>query len=144
MKNYDPKQYIVVFKGIQLRGYADGTFIEVERVTDTFSEAVGAQGDVVRVKSNDRRGSITVTLQMASPANDILSAFANGVDDDNQAPDFDVGAILVKDLNGSTVAAAQEAWIVKPPNITAAVEHTNRAWVFRCADLKMIVGGMLR
>jgi hypothetical protein len=143
MKNHDPKRYVLVFKGHQLRGYADGTFIEVERLTDTFSESVGAQGDVVRIKSHDRRGTVTAQLQSASPSNDVLSAWAIAGEEGNTV-DADVGALLVKDLNGTTVASAMEAWIVKPPNIGVATDHSPRQWVFRCANLKMLVGGSLR
>lgn len=140
MKNYDPKQYVLVFKGIRFRGYHSGTVIEVERMTDTFTEDVGADGDVVRVRGHDRRGTVTVTLQGTSPVNDMLSLVAAvGEDEDNT--DADVGSLTLKDLNGTTVAFASEAWIVKPPNVPVAMEHTPRVWVIRCAKLNLYVGG---
>ncbi len=143
MKNYDPKRFVLIFKGIKLQGFADATFIQVARATDTFSDVVGAQGDVVRVKSHDQRGTVTATLQYASPINDLLSALAV-VGEEGTTVDGDVGDLLLKDLNGTTVAACQEAWIQKQPDIDVSVESPNRVWVFRCAKLKLVVGGALR
>lgn len=142
LKTYDPQSVQLVFNGIQFRGFADGTFITVERLTDTFSDTVGAQGDVVRTRSRDRRGTVTATLQGASPTNDLLSAIAID-DEDPEAGDYaaGVGDLAVKDLNGTTLAFAQEAWIVKLPNAEFATEHTPRQWVIRCAKLQLLVGG---
>jgi hypothetical protein len=142
VKTYDPQSVQLVFKGIPFRGFADGTFISVERLTDTFGESVGAQGDVVRVRSRDRRGTVTATLQGTSPTNDLLSAIA--IDDEEpSAADYaaGVGDLALKDLNGTTLAFAEHAWIVKLPNVDYATEHTPRQWVIRCAKLKLHVGG---
>jgi hypothetical protein len=143
VKNYDPKRYELVFKGVQVQGYAAGTFIQVARQTETFSDDVGALGDVVRIKSHDLRGTVTITLQSTSPTNDLLSAFAT-VGEEGETIDGDVGDVLLKDLNGLTTASAREAWIVKKPDLDVSVEHPNRVWVIRCAKLKSHVGGALR
>ena len=140
MKNYDPKRQTVSFKGVQLRGFQDGTFIEVERNTDTFTVEAGADGEPVRVRSHDKTGMVTVTLQGASPSNDLLSAFALA-GEQGTTVNGDVGVLQVRDMNGTTVCIAAEAWIKKPPNFTAATEHTPRVWVFECGKLEMNIGG---
>lgn len=143
MKNYDPKRIVATWKAIAIVGYATGTFLQAERDNDTFTTEAGAQGDVVRTKSHDRRGKVTFTLQSTSPANDLLSVFALAGEEGNSV-DADVGALLVKDLNGTTLLAAEEAWISKPPSVEYADTHQPRQWVLHCANLKMFVGGALR
>lgn len=142
-RNYDPRQIVFTFKGLLFRGYAEGTFIKVERAVDGYSMAVGSNGDVVRTRSRNRTGSITVTLQGASITNDELSGLvvADEISDDIT---FGVGAAMGKDLNGLTVFASQNAWIRKVAPYEAAMEHTNREWILDCSELRMFVGGALR
>jgi hypothetical protein len=141
-KNHDPKRYVVVFGGHQVQGYASGTFVQVARESDSFSDEVGAGGDVVRSRTHDKRGSVTITLQAASPSNDVLSAFVIA-DELGVTVNAGVKPLLVKDLNGTTVATAAEAWVQKPAEIEGAAEHTNREWVIRCAQLNINVGGSI-
>jgi hypothetical protein len=142
-KNYDPLRYVVIFKGVQIRGYASGTFVNIERAEDSFTEDVGSGGDVVRVRSHNKSGTCTLTLQAASPSNDQLSAIL-AADEAGVTVDAGVGALLVKDLNGTTVASASSAWIRKPPAVEQGNEATNREWVIACANLKLFVGGAIR
>lgn len=143
-KNYDPFQITASFKGLYISGFAEGTFVKAERNVDTYSTMVGSLGDVVRVRSRNRTGLITLTLQGASIYNDYLSAIANA-DELGVTVDAGVGPFLIKDLNGTTLLHAADAWIRKIASYEAAMEHTNREWVFECAEIFMdIVGGALR
>lgn len=142
-RNYDPGLYIVTFAGVIIRGFAEGSMIKIERAKDSYSMSVGAGGDVVRVKSRDRTGSVTVTLQSASPSNDALSAIIIA-DELGSTINAGVGALFVKDLNSNTVAAATNAWIRKITNVEAAMEHTSREWIFDCAELHIFSGGAFR
>ena len=136
-KTYDPKKIILTFRGILVRGYAGGTFINVNREADGFTKSVGASGDVTRVRSNDRSGTVAVTLQAESPANDALSAVAIA----DELTGDQTGALLLKDLNGTTLIRAEAAWIRKFPEFEYADEGGNREWMFDCAELEMLVGG---
>ena len=53
-KNYDPGKIVVVFRGILISGYAEGTFVNAERNEDSFEVSVGAGGDVTRVRKRNR------------------------------------------------------------------------------------------
>lgn len=138
-KNYDPGQVVASFKGIQLLGFMDGTFISAERAEDAFEMAVGAQGDVTRVRNRNRTGTVTVTLQAASPANDLLSAQA-ALD---ELAGVGYGPLLVKDLNGTTVLEAPIAWLKKVPTVEFGDEASGREWMFDCSELIMAVGGAI-
>ena len=138
-RNLDPGKYILVFNGVQLTGFQNGTFISVERKTDTFSDEAGGQGDVVRVRSRDKRGTVTVTLQGASSSNDVLSTFAAT----DEAAGTAYGPLLVKDLNGTSIYQGTNAYIAKYPKNDLGDTHTPREWVIAVPNLDMFTGGFV-
>ena len=137
MHNYDPKKVVVTFGGVLLQGYASGTFIVVEETEDAFGMEAGAGGDVVRVRNNNETGTITVTLQAESPTNDLLSALSK-ID---RRTGLGYKPIMVKNLFGTTLANAAEAWVRKSPNAEYATEAGSREWVFDCAKIDVFIGG---
>jgi hypothetical protein len=137
MQNYDPKRVVVTFKGVRLTGYMSGTFVSAERETQSFSKVVGAGGDVVRVRSRNRSGTATVTLQASSPSNDVLSGFLL----EDELLGTGTGPLMVKDLNGTTILEAPEAWIQKPPDVEFGDDESSREWMFDCDELIEYVGG---
>jgi hypothetical protein len=137
VRTFDPKKLIITYGGVPLSGFADGTFVTVERENDLFSKVSGTDGVVSRAKSNDRSGSCTVSLAQTSPSNDVLSGFYQLDEKANTG----VLPLIGKDLSGRTVFASGNAWIRKPPPITAGKEIENRDWIIDCADLDMFIGG---
>ncbi len=138
-RNYDPGRVVVTFKGIRLLAPQDGTFVSAEREEDAFTKQVGSAGDVTRSRNRNISGSVTVTLQQASPTNDLLSALAEA----DELTGLNYGALMVKDLNGTTLLEAPNAWIRKTPTVEFAKEASGREWVFDCAQLIMNVGGSI-
>lgn len=137
MKEIDPNSIVMAFKGINITGVSDGTFVEVEHNEDAYTTHVGAKGEVTRVKNSNETGLVTFTLGQASIANDQLSALA--VRDRNNGNGY--GALLIKDLKGTTMYRAAVAWIKKMPKGEHGKEHTSRSWVIECEKLTMFVGG---
>ena len=136
---YDPGRVTVVFKGILLRGFMDGTFVNAERTEDGFSMAVGAAGDVTRVRNRNRTGTVTVTLKAESPSNDALSTVARL----DELFGLGTGSLMVRDLLNRTIIAADSAWIRKVPAAPFADEASGREWMFDCAELEMFIGGAI-
>lgn len=137
-KNYDPQSIQMIFKGITLQSFADGSMVKPSRKEDSYSMVTGAQGDTVRIRNRNRTGSVAVQLLQSSPTNDLLSAIA---DQDEQ---FGTGAgtLMIKDLRGTTLIRATNAWIRKYPDPEFAKTHTNREWIFDCAVIEFTpVGG---
>lgn len=142
VNTYDPKLVILTVGGAPISGYADGTFISVERAADTFTKVVGADGNVSRAKSNDRSGTVKITLKQTSPFNDILSGIAS-LDEMSNAG---VVPISIIDLSGSTIMFMPSAWVKKPPTVEFGKEIGNREWVFdfdKCEFPTMVIGGNL-
>jgi hypothetical protein len=137
LKSYDPKEFVIIVAGQIITGLADGTFINAGRLNDTWSDTAGADGEVARAKSNDKRGEFTITVMQSSAANDFLSALA--VTD--ELANTGIVPVLVQDLNGTTVVAGAESWIVKPANVEGAKEITNREWLMRTSSMDIFGGG---
>lgn len=136
-KQYDPGQIVVIFKGVQILGYASGTFVKASRTKETFAMSVGAGGDVVRVRSRDKTGSVAITIQAASPTNDVLTGFIAS----DEATGSGVGALLIKDLYGTTLITADKAWLEKPADGEYAADSPDREWTICCAELFISNGG---
>ena len=134
---YDPKMVVLTMGGVPIRGYADGTQIVAERSNDMFTKVSGNDGAVSRAKSNDKSGTVTVTLAQTSPSNDVLSAFHK----QDELSNTGVKVLNCKDLSGRSTHFSSGAWIRKLPNAEYAKEITNREWVIDCDNLETLVGG---
>lgn len=139
MKPYDPDQVTTSFALIPLKGFADGTFINVSRITEAFTSVVGSDGEVARSKSNDNRRRIELTLLQTSDSNDVLSALHTA---DLEAPNgAGVAPFTIKD-GGRFLLVAPVAWIVQSPDEEFGREATGRTWVFETDnDVKVFDGG---
>jgi len=137
VRTYDPAEVIITVGGIPLTGFADGTFLVVERDEDAFSKSTGADGNTARVKSNNHAGAATITLQQTSPSNDVLSGFAAADELSNRG----VVPILIKDLNGASTFFSASAWVRKMPAAEFGKALSDREWVLDCAAIDLFVGG---
>lgn len=137
LKTYDPKQVSIIVGGFPLSGYADGTFVAIERDEDAFSLQIGADGEEARAKSNNLSGTITITLQQASEGNRILSDFAVA----DELTNSGVFPVLVKDSSGASIHAAEQAWVQKVAPAEYGREGAEREWVIQTGRLRSYVGG---
>lgn len=137
VKTYDPKQVAVICGSKIISGYADGTFVVVERNEQAFNLKVGVDGEGARAKSNNKSGKITITLLQSSQSNDDLSAFAAA----DELTGEGVFPCTVKDSSGTTLCAAATAWVQKMANPEFSGEIGQRVWVIESDEVDMLVGG---
>lgn len=137
LKTYDPALVILTYGGIPIKGFADGTFIVVERSNDAFTKTSGADGRVSRAKSNDKSGTVTVTLAQTSSSNDVLAGFAK----QDELSNTGVKVLNCKDVGGRSTHFSSAAWIRKVPNAEYGKEISNREWVLDCDNLDSFIGG---
>ncbi len=138
VKTYDPSEILMSFLTSPIVGFADGTFVKVERDEAAFTKMTGADGEVARSRNKNKGGKITFTLAQWSPSNDILSAAAL-VD---ELSGTGVGPAFVKDNQGTTLALAANAWVEKMATAEFGKEQGNREWVIDCASIEFFVGGI--
>lgn len=121
------------------RGLADGDFLKIEKVNDSFSSSSGADGDTVVSASGDKRWRATITLSQASPHNDQLSnihrAQTRGL---NGAG---MGSFHCADQSGRSLHKGNTSYIVKPPAAAYGKVTTNREWLIEIPEMDDFVGG---
>lgn len=126
VKTYDPKLVTVIFGGVPISGFADGTFVTVTPAAERFTKTVGADGEVSRAKSNDKTAEVALTLIQTSPSNDYLSSIL-AIDN---ASNLGKLPLQIVDLSGTTVQSWSEAWLKQPPDLEFSKETGERAWMF--------------
>lgn len=128
---YDPKSVIVTINGRPLTGFADGTFIKGERNNDTYSTHVGVDGEVTRVKNNDKTGTISITLKHNSPSNKLLEEYAK------KGTMFNIN-VTDRNFDGDVGIGGSEAWISKPAAFERGKEVSDREWTIHVADYDQV------
>ncbi len=139
MKVYTSDQVVASLGGVPLNsGRGEGVFIKITMMNPAFSTKVGADGEVARSRSNDRRAKIEVTLLQTSDSNSLLSALHQL---DLNAPNgAGVAGLLIKDMSGTSLHTAPECWVTKAPDVEYGAEITERTWELEAASLINFVG----
>lgn len=137
VRTYSPDQVKVAFGPAIVSGFADGTFIKIEQMTDGVQSESGADGEVARAMSTDRRHRVTVTLQQTSPVNEAFSAIylQDRITYTGTVP------MVISDLSGKTLFEAGSAWIIKMPDAEFSKGFSNREWVIETASANFVIGG---
>lgn len=137
VKTFDPKMVVITFGVIPISGYAEGTFVSVNRSGDAFAKSKGAGGDVERINRNQGDFEVTVTLQQTASTNAELSAALAA----DQVTNAGVFPLTIKDLLGKTLFFAPQAWIRKDPEWEDGDDLNSRAWTFDTGIGANLVGG---
>lgn len=145
-KEYDADQVFVSFGGVQLSkgagasGYAEGIFITIEPEGDIFDDVAGTDGTVTRSKTNERRFTATLrTMQSNSSTNGYLSTVMQ--EDESLPNGAGILALVVQDLQGTTIFEASKAWVKAWPKQDFDRNAKEREWVFRGVRNNIFVGG---
>jgi hypothetical protein len=139
VRTYDPKKIVVTFGTVIITGYADGTFVSIAQNGDSFEKVKGADGTVERVNKNADDYAVTITLKQSSMTNDALSTIhiADKLSNTGKFP------LTVKDLQGTSLFFAAQAWIAKPPDSERSDASSNREWRIDTGIAANFIGGNL-
>jgi hypothetical protein len=137
VNTYRPADVTLVFNGIPITGFMDGTFITAEKNNDAFALNVGSTGTGARAQTQDESGTVVFVLQQTAEANAALSA----LHELDKASGDGVGALACKDLSGVDTIGAETAWIRKVANMEYGNEISGREWTIETDNLVMIPGG---
>ena len=138
MRTYDPKQVIVNWANETLVSFADGTFLNATRTSDLWELFSGSDGEITRIKSNDKSGIITLTLTQSSPSNTVLQAAVNA----DEIANTGIFPFLAKDFTSETAQLAAANTFVKriPDWARATGGGSDIEWVFACDVLRIAHG----
>lgn len=137
VKTFDPKMVVITWGVIPISGYAEGTFVRINRSGDAFAKSKGAGGDVERINRNQGDFEVEITLQQTASVNAELSAALAA----DQVTNAGVFPLTVKDLLGKTLFFAPQAWIRKDPEWEDGDDLNSRAWTFDTGIGSNLVGG---
>lgn len=142
--NYLPDDFtIILSKGDfvhRIVGYADGTFINMDRLVPT-SEPYQGVGDSAfgRVKRRVTAMNVTITLHQYSPSNTVLQQLQ--LADANTSGNEWVFNCLMKDASGQTVGSSSNAIIAAPPNVSFSTTTETRDWNIYLFGSDLFIGG---
>lgn len=140
--NYSPESVVVVLSKGEfvhtIQGYADGTFLNVSRITPASELYVGSDLSAGRVKRRNKAATITLTLHQFSTSNAVLQALQRADEEDDT--DTWVFALTAKDTSGTTLFSSNQAFIATVPDTTLSNTTETRDWVFQAVSLSYNVG----
>jgi len=137
VRTYDPKLVIITFGTIIMTGFAEGTFVAIERSGDAFEKQKGADGSIDRVNKNAFDFGVTITLKQTSPVNALLSAVLAS----DQLLNAGLLPLTVTDTLGVSLFTAAQAWIRKDPNTEFSDGLGSREWTFDTGAGLLVAGG---
>lgn len=138
-KVYSLDQHTFIWGTIPVEsGKGPDEFCTWEQITPDATSEVGGDGEVTVNVQNDNRHKVTLTLMKSSTTNDRLSA-ARLLG--KKAGTVTIAPLTIKDLNGTTVFIAPEAWITGPPKQSRGKEAGTLVWEFEAASPDRFDGG---
>lgn len=122
-----------------ISGYAEDTFVTVDRNSETFDMYTGADETYTRIYKPDTSAQVTISLQQTSNSNDILSLlYLNDKATRNSSGLF---SIIVKDNSGRSYFFAAEAYIGVVPSSEFGSSMKLREWVIHAVRMEQYLGG---
>lgn len=142
--NYLPDDFtIILSKGDfvhRVTGFADGTFISMDRITPSSTPYQGAgDNSFARVKRSKTAMNVTITLHQGSPSNTLFQQLQ--LADARVSDNTYVFNCTMKDMSGQTVASSNSAVIVAPPTTTFGTEFGTRDWAIYLFGSDIFIGG---
>lgn len=141
--NYSPESMVIVIsKGDfvhTINGYADGTFLNISRITPASELYVGSDLSTGRVKRRNKASTITLTLMQHATSNAVLQALQRADEEDDVGNKF-VFAITVKDLSGTGVWSSNQTFIATNPDTSFSNTTETRDWVLQAVSLNANIG----
>ena len=135
---YDPKKVLVVLGSRTITGFAEDDMITIAPHGEGMQLFVGADGEVARSVDPDHTFTVTLHLASSSKANEYLSNLYNA---DRVTGQF-ILPLLIKDLAGTTLFSAGQAWVAHFPEATRSRTIGTQDSVLQTGQImNPIVGG---
>lgn len=130
-KSYDNAYIDVTYGPYIFSGWADGDKLTIEYNEDAWSLQVGVEGDYTRSKSNNHSAKITCRLQEMADFNSILQ----GCFEKDKITGIFTQPLTINYTRTGENYFAEQAWIVKAPTRTQAMESGALEWQLETGNL---------
>lgn len=135
---YNPKKNIIIYGAKQLTGFAEDDMITIKPLGDGMQIFSGADGEVGRSIDPNSTYEVTVSLATSSKSNDYLSNCFNK----DRKTGNNMLPLIIKDLSGSTLFFAKQAWIKNFPESKRGRKISNQDRTFNTGQVDdPIIGG---
>jgi hypothetical protein len=136
---YDPAQILVNYGGVDITGFATGTFVNIVKQGDNYTFVSGIGGEGIHVKAHNNFYIVTITLMQTSASNDYLSGIV-------QADDLLTGAgqlpLTVKNNLGREMFISSSAVIQRIADVSFSDSGSDaRTWAFVAYGAQYWPGG---
>ena len=129
---YDPSQVILSLGGWEPWGFASDTKIVISKSNDIINPYSGTDGDVSLALSRNRLGTLTMSLQRTSPANEVLSAYTQTMYSTRQV----AFSVYLEDPRGYYISTI--GWIQSQPDDTIGETIQENQWVIGLKDASLL------
>lgn len=129
---YDPSEVILSLGGWEPWGFASDTKIVVSKSNDLINPYSGTDGDVSLALSRNRLGTLTMSLQRTSPANEVLSAYSQLMYSTRQV----AFSVYLEDPRGYYISTI--GWIQSQPDDTIGDTIQENQWVIGLKDATLL------
>lgn len=122
-----------------ITSYAEGSFINIEPVSERFVPVYGAKGEAYRAHNPVSAFNLTLTLSQTSHSNDVLTMMLNQ-DRDSLDGTFN---LTFKDSSGTTIFFEREAYIGQEPSqsFSGGGGIESREWTIHLPYPDYMIGG---
>lgn len=136
MSTYDPKQIKQSFFGVEISGYAAGTFLAITS-DDGFEKDRGSDGGIDFINKNVNDLDVVMTLKQTSESNLALTA----LHESDKLLNTGIGAYMMDDIQGDSKVIAPIARIMKRPDMAFSDTMESREWMIGTGPAVYICGG---
>lgn len=139
MKVYSFQNTVMLVNGVEITGWADGDdVINISRRTDSASDKVGADGNMMVSISADKSGEFAFKLQQTSSSNKYLNSLC--ALQEGGAKTFVPVNVLFQDTYRNDLATGTIGYIKKPADVQRGAQGNNQEWIVVVERLDLLLG----
>lgn len=134
---YDPARVLVTWGGLPIIGYGPGRFVTARRDRAVWKSVDGTHGEMARIRSRVKTGTIEVVLRSTSPTNRALGVLMKT---DETTGNIVAPFVVTDTINGS-LHASLDAYLEGYPEASYGRQEGDTVWRFKCKALDMQYSG---
>ncbi|EHR38504.1 DUF3277 family protein [Megamonas funiformis] len=135
---YNPKMLVIVYGSREVDGFAEDDMVTIKPLGEGTQIYSGADGSVGRSMDPNQTYEVTIALATTSKTNDYFSNVYNL----DRSTGRGILPLTIKDLSGTTVFQANQAWITNFPEHKRGRKIEAQEWVFHTGQVaNLMIGG---
>lgn len=135
---YNPKMLVIVYGLREVDGFAEDDMVTIKPLGEGTQIYSGADGSVGRSMDPNQTYEVTIALATTSKTNDYFSNVYNL----DRSTGRGILPLTIKDLSGTTVFQANQAWITNFPEHKRGRKIEAQEWVFHTGQVaNPMIGG---